>query len=271
VRNELRVADKAGEFRAGALRPDDAGVVRLTGEVGREVGRREIEVPVIDPTELFARCLLWHLDAQGIGLSGSVAVEAGAAAALGAGVELGRLETPLGNALIVANKESDNSISDHLFKVVGAAAGGEGSFEGGARAVLAFLAERVGTPTDGIVLRDGSGLSHRNRVTARAMTATLAAMAKAEPAARDRYLRSLPVAGEDGSMEERLRDAPYTGSVRAKTGYISGVSCLSGYARTRGGRTLAFSILINDYGPRQTNAQMKAIQDDLCRTLVDLW
>ncbi|HZJ71505.1 MAG TPA: D-alanyl-D-alanine carboxypeptidase, partial [Planctomycetota bacterium] len=114
-------------------------------------------------------------------------------------------------------------------------------------------------------------LSHRNRVTARAMTAALAAMARAEPAVRDAFLRSLPVAGEDGSLDERLQEPAHAGSVRAKTGYISGVSCLSGYARTRSGRTLAFSILINDYGPKQTNQQMKAVQDDVCRALVDLW
>lgn len=271
VRNELRRADAPNEFAAGAFRPDAAGLVRVTGKVGKSVGRREIDVPVIDPAELFARCLLWHLDARGIKLSGSVAVEAGAAAALGPAVELACVETPLGNALVVANKESDNSIADHLFKVLGAAAGGEGSFEGGARAIAAFLEQRVGTSATGLVLRDGSGLSHRNRITARAMTSMLAVMARSETAVRDSFLRSLPVSGEDGSMDERLREAPYAGSVRAKTGYISGVSCLSGYARTRGGRTLAFSILINDYGPKQTNKQMKAIQDDLCRALVDLW
>ncbi|HZM00600.1 MAG TPA: D-alanyl-D-alanine carboxypeptidase/D-alanyl-D-alanine-endopeptidase, partial [Planctomycetota bacterium] len=259
------------EFQVGAIRPDGAGAVRVTGAVGRAVGRREIEVPVVDPTELFARCLLWNLDAAGLGLSGAVAVEAGAAAALEAPVELAAFETPLGNAVVVANKESDNSIADHLFKVLGATAGGEGSFAGGERAVLGFLEQPIGTPTAGLVLRDGSGLSHRNRITARAMTAVLAAMANAEPAARDAFLRSLPVAGVDGSLEERLRDPPYAGSVRAKTGYISGASSLSGYARTRGGRTLAFSILINDFGPKQTNQQMKAIQDDLCRAFVDLW
>ena len=270
VRNELREADKSNEFEVGAIRPDGAGVIKVTGEVGRSVGRREIEVPVVDPTELFARCLLWHLDQAGIKVGGDVAVEAGAAAALASPVELAAIETPLGNALIVANKESDNSIADHLFKVVGAQ-GGEGSFEGGARAVTGFLEQRVGTPVSELVLRDGSGLSHRNRVTARAMTAALAAMARAEPAVRDAFLRSLPVAGEDGSLDERLTEPAYAGSVRAKTGYISGVSCLSGFARTRSGRTLAFSILINDYGPRQTNVQMKAIQDDVCRALVDLW
>jgi len=271
VRNELKPADKSNEFAVGAIRPDESGVVRVTGQVGRAVGTREIDVPVVDPAELFARCLLWQLDARELKVAGSVAVEAGAAAALAAPVELACVETPLGNALIMANKESDNSIADHLFKVLGASVGGEGSFEGGGRAVAGFLEQQVGTPMGELVLRDGSGLSHRNRVTARAMTATLATMARAEPAVRDAFLRSLPVSGADGSLDERLREAPYAGSVRAKTGYISGVSCLSGYARTRGGRTLAFSILINDYGPRQTNQQMKSIQDDVCRALVDLW
>jgi D-alanyl-D-alanine carboxypeptidase len=41
--------------------------------------------------------------------------------------------------------------------------------------------------------------------------------------------------------------------------------------RTERGRLLAFSILINEFQPKYSNRQMKAIQDDICRTLVDRW
>ena len=65
-----------------------------------------------------------------------------------------------------------------------------------------------------------------------------------------------------------MQELPLQGAVRAKTGYISGVSCLSGFAQTQNGRLLAFSVLINDFDPRYGNRQMKAIQDDFCRALV---
>jgi len=119
------------------------------------------------------------------------------------------------------------------------------------------------------VLRDGSGLAPSNRVTARLLTDTLVAMDHAPAAVRDIFLRALPVSGSDGSLENRLTDEGYRGAVRAKTGFIHGVSALSGYVRSRGGRTYAFSILFNDYQPKFDNGQMKAIQDSICRALVD--
>jgi PBP4 family serine-type D-alanyl-D-alanine carboxypeptidase len=271
VRTELQVADKSNVFKVGAIRPDDDGIVRVAGEIGRAVDLREIDVPVKDPTELFGRCLQAWLQDAGVTVAGGTAAAAGAAAALRDPVVLGSIETPLGNAIVLANKESDNSVADHLFKLAGVRSGNEGSFAGGGRAVTGFLQDAVGTPVEGLAVRDGSGLSARNRVTARQLCDALVTMANAPDAVRDAYLRSLPVAGLDGSLNERLTDAPYYGSVRAKTGYISGVSTLSGYARTAGGRTLAFSILINDFQPKYSNRQMKAIQDDICRTLIDRW
>ena len=57
--------------------------------------------------------------------------------------------------------------------------------------------------------------------------------------------------------------------MRAKSGYIGGVSALSGYVQTSSGRILAFSILINDVPDGVSNRLMKTVQDDICRDLVD--
>jgi D-alanyl-D-alanine carboxypeptidase/D-alanyl-D-alanine-endopeptidase (penicillin-binding protein 4) len=269
LRNELREAQTAATYKVGVLRPDGHGLVRVRGSIGRGVGKHEIQVPVHDPAALFGGCLTEALEQRGVPLGGEMQTLAGAANALVDPYLLGSLETPLGNALLLANKESDNSIADHLYKLLGALVEGEGSFSGGGRAVERFLRERVGTDTDGLALRDGSGLSPHNRVTARVMVDMLVAMARADPALRDPFLHTLPVSGLDGSLSARLTDEPYRGAVRAKTGYISRVSCLSGYVHSRAGRTYAFSILINGFSKKYSNAQMKAIQDSVCRALVD--
>jgi PBP4 family serine-type D-alanyl-D-alanine carboxypeptidase len=265
VRNELQPAASPLAYEVGALRPDAEGVVRVQGRIGREVEAQAVRVPVIDPATFFGQCLLAQLHRRGVLVRDGLLVEAGAAAR--APHELGRLESPLVNAVLLANKESDNGLADHLFKYLGATRGGAGSFAGGEQAVLGFL-RQVGTPVQGVVLHDGSGLSARDRVTARLLTDVLRAMARRGDAAGAAFLRSLPVAGLDGSLRDRMQQEPLLGAVRAKTGYISGVSCLSGLARTEAGRTLAFSILINDFDPRFGNKQMKAIQDDICRALV---
>jgi D-alanyl-D-alanine carboxypeptidase/D-alanyl-D-alanine-endopeptidase (penicillin-binding protein 4) len=57
----------------------------------------------------------------------------------------------------------------------------------------------------------------------------------------------LPVAGVDGTLEWRMRDGPATDKVQAKTGSMTHVHSLAGYATTAGGRQLAFAILLNNY------------------------
>jgi D-alanyl-D-alanine carboxypeptidase/D-alanyl-D-alanine-endopeptidase (penicillin-binding protein 4) len=266
IRDELGKAASAKAYEVGALRPDADGFVCVQGRIGSAVGPQAVRVPVIDPAGYFGACVLGELRRSGVEVTSGLEVEAGAGGR--ATERLGALTSPLVNAVLVANKESDNGLADHLFKNLGARKGGEGSFAGGQRAVLDWLQHGVGTSVEGVVLRDGSGLSSNDRVTARLLTDVLVSMARRGDAAGAAFLRSLPVAGLDGSLRDRMHDPPLQGAVRAKTGYIAGVSCLSGFARTQSGRTLAFSVLINGFDERFSNSSMKAIEDDFCRALV---
>ena len=83
------------------------------------------------------------------------------------------------------------------------------------------------------------------------------------------FLASLPASGIDGTLRRRMKAPPYRGRIRAKTGYITGVSCLSGYVLDDSGKeVLAFSILVNRV--RAGNGwRAKQMQDRICRLLVD--
>jgi D-alanyl-D-alanine carboxypeptidase/D-alanyl-D-alanine-endopeptidase (penicillin-binding protein 4) len=72
------------------------------------------------------------------------------------------------------------------------------------------------------------------------------------------FYRSLPVAGRDGTLNGRMRHGAAAGRCRGKTGTLTGVSALSGYCTTRGGRTVVFSILMNRAGNLYS---ARAIQD----------
>lgn len=270
LRNELRWASRPQQADVSLLRPDDGGVVRIAGRLSRGLGQRTYTVPVRDGALLFGRRMVAQLRARGVSLGGGLAREVGAAKRHSSAVELVRFETPLSLAVLLANKESDNSISDHLFKALGAYGAGQGSFDGGAAAVRRFLSETVRTKSAELVVEDGSGLAASNRLSARSLVDVLVTMNTAATAERQVFLSSLPVSGRDGSLARRLDDPPYRSAVRAKTGHISGVSSLSGYAVARSGRVLAFSFLANGLRPGD-NAAIKAIQDDVCRQLVDLW
>jgi D-alanyl-D-alanine carboxypeptidase/D-alanyl-D-alanine-endopeptidase (penicillin-binding protein 4) len=61
----------------------------------------------------------------------------------------------------------------------------------------------------------------------------------------DAFFASLPIAGVDGTIHDRMRSGPAKRNCRAKTGSLIGVSTLSGYCTTRSGREVAFSFLMN--------------------------
>jgi D-alanyl-D-alanine carboxypeptidase/D-alanyl-D-alanine-endopeptidase (penicillin-binding protein 4) len=120
-------------------------------------------------------------------------------------------------------------------------------------------------PREGCVLDDGSGLSRENRLTAMAVTELLGLMdaRHGEP-----WEETLAVAGRDGSLRRRMRGSVAEGRVFAKTGYIRGVSCLSGYVRARSGRRLAFSILMNGV-PWGELWKARLAQDKVCIRVVN--
>jgi serine-type D-Ala-D-Ala carboxypeptidase/endopeptidase (penicillin-binding protein 4) len=156
---------------------------------------------------------------------------------------------------------SQNWIAETLLKTVGREVRGQGSWDAGIAVEREFLTRTVGIDSADLVLRDGSGLSDRNLVTARALVRLLDYVRRTPRMAVVR--ESLPVAGREGSLRARLTDL--VGRVAAKTGYIGGVDSLSGWVATDDGRTVIFSILANR--TNQPSARMKAGIDDVVRAI----
>ena len=108
-------------------------------------------------------------------------------------------------------------------------------------------------------------------MTARAVTALLERVVGADAATARLYRDSLAVMGRKGTLEERLRGTVAEGRVFAKTGWIAGVSCLSGYAEPESGPRAVFSILIeypSELGGLNTSC-FKKLQDDLVLLLFE--
>ncbi|TQL66579.1 D-alanyl-D-alanine carboxypeptidase/D-alanyl-D-alanine-endopeptidase (penicillin-binding protein 4) [Nocardioides albertanoniae] len=123
---------------------------------------------------------------------------------------------------------SDNQLAEVLARHVGVAAG-EATFDGSTKAIRATLAD-LGIDTDGLVLRDGSGLSRQNRIPPSLLASTIQTAADPDRPELAPVLTGLPVAGWVGSLSLRFNfDAePGRGLVRAKTGTLTGVSSLAG-------------------------------------------
>lgn len=175
-----------------------------------------------------------------IGVRQSGGVRAGRAPA-GAALLATTASPPLSAILRLMNVDSDNFVAETLAKGVGAHGAGAGTTAAGTAHTASLLRERgILTGRDRLV--DGSGLARANRLAPASLVRLIAA-ADAQPAWGDALLRSLPQGGE-GTLVRRFRSGPATRRVRAKTGYLNGVTALSGRVVSRRGQRYAFSIIM---------------------------
>jgi D-alanyl-D-alanine carboxypeptidase/D-alanyl-D-alanine-endopeptidase (penicillin-binding protein 4) len=155
-------------------------------------------------------------------------------------VPLASVESPpLASIIRFMDHESDNFTAEMLLKELGAVELGHGTSAAGAQVVTRELAD-TGIPLAGVRIVDGSGLSPLDRLTVNALTSLLRA-AWLSPEVRPTLRAALPVAGVNGTLEDRMRSGPAHGNVFAKTGTTSEASALSGFVRDR----FAFAVLQN--------------------------
>jgi D-alanyl-D-alanine carboxypeptidase/D-alanyl-D-alanine-endopeptidase (penicillin-binding protein 4) len=137
------------------------------------------------------------------------------------------------------DRQSDNFYAEMLTKLVGALETDEGSTSAGASVIRKELRSR-GVPMRGVVISDGSGLSAYDRLTARA-TAKILRSALSDAQISNAFVDSLPTAGVNGTLFDRMTSGPAYRNVYAKTGTTDSASALSGFVRTR----FVFAILMN--------------------------
>jgi D-alanyl-D-alanine carboxypeptidase/D-alanyl-D-alanine-endopeptidase (penicillin-binding protein 4) len=253
--NALRMFASAGD--------DGATRVRIWGSIG--VGAPWAVYPrrIDDPVRFAGLALREALRAAGIAVEGSgVAtgpVPEGA-------TELARHESePLHAWLWRLGKESSNFHAEQLLRILGAERKGTpGTAARGAEVVRETLAA-WNVPTDGLVLRNGSGLFAADEVAPRTLAALLRAV-YLDVEIRPEFLAALAVAGRDGTLRSRLETPALRGRIRAKTGTLAAVWALSGYVFSSDGRAgYAFSVLVND--PCRRRDVARALQDDLAVAL----
>ncbi|QKY70795.1 D-alanyl-D-alanine carboxypeptidase/D-alanyl-D-alanine-endopeptidase [Lentibacillus sp. CBA3610] len=222
-------------------------------------------VSVWEPTGYALDVFKKSLEENGVRFIGNSDVKTGVMAPEDATVLTSRKSMPLEELFIPFMKLSNNGHGEILTKEMGRVLHDEGSWDAGIDVIEDVITD-FGLDSDTILLRDGSGMSHKNMIPANELTAFLTA-AKDEswfPA----FENSLPVAGAEerfvgGTLRYRMTEAPAEGNVVAKTGSLTGVSALSGYVSSQDGRELVFSIMFNNYlGSSDTE-----IEDAIATTL----
>ena len=227
-----------------------------------------ISTTIHDPPMLFGRVLADRLTREGIKVGTVVRPEYEDRIPDGRAIHA--IQTTLPLVLSRCNKDSQNLFAEALIKRMGRVTTGQpGSWENGAAAVRSVLRETLGPSAAAVSVADGSGLSRDNRVTARVLVGLLAAMhkdAKLGPV----YRESLSIAGADGTLGRRFKDIKC--QLYGKSGYINGVSTLSGYLIAppdgdRGEHVIAFAFLFNEFKPPVYVHHVRDVQDKLVRAL----
>jgi D-alanyl-D-alanine carboxypeptidase/D-alanyl-D-alanine-endopeptidase (penicillin-binding protein 4) len=162
-------------------------------------------------------------------------------------------------------KPSLNQMAEAIFKAIGLELQGEGT-AAAARTALDTTLLEWGVSRDGFVVRDGSGLSRYNYLSPETLVRVLDRMRR--DSLFELWRTSLPAAGREGTLTNRMRGTPAEGVVHAKTGYVTGARSLSGYAPAADGRTLIFSLLCNNW--TVPIREVERVQDTIVTHLVTL-
>ena len=217
--------------------------VNVAGRIRVGADPRTIYRRVANPSLFLGQTLRQMLDRHGITVAGGVRV--GASPAQGLRVIAAHDSAPLAVVIQDLNKRSNNFAAEQLLRTMGAEIGGRpGSWDKGLKAVAQYL-NGVGLKTGTYQMTNGSGLYDSNRFSANQI-ATILRAASHDFRISAEFLASLAIAGTDGTIAHRMGSTLAERYVRAKTGTLANVSCLSGFAGSPGHLPLVFSILVND-------------------------
>jgi D-alanyl-D-alanine carboxypeptidase/D-alanyl-D-alanine-endopeptidase (penicillin-binding protein 4) len=246
---------------------DGSVAITLNGAFPRGCSRRT-ELQLVDRQLLAERLFatLWR------SLGGSWTGRArDAAAPAGARLLARRESRPWGEVLRNLNKRSDNAHTRMLYMALGMAETASTpasdvtttTAELAARSIRRWLAEQR-IDASGLVLDNGSGLSRSERIS----PFQLAQLLKVAHAGRmaPELLMSLPVAGSDGTMRNRLKDSPAAGWARLKTGTLRNVVALAGYVNDASGRPWAVAFIVNHDNAAQARPVLDALVDWVARS-----
>ncbi len=257
-RAPVRLAYDASLFTGPAVSPDwEPGYVpddvvspisALWVDEGRDV--TGLADRSADPASAAAAAFAAALRGQGVAVRGPVRPGTAGPAA----VEVARVESaPVAQVVQHVLEISDNEGAEVLARHVALAQARPASFSGASRAVADVLTS-LGVDLGGAVILDGSGLSRDNRLPVTTLLDVLAVGASARHPDVRATVAGLPVAGFTGSLAYRFETgAPAgPGSVRAKTGTLTGVHGLAGVVTSRDGVVMRFVAIADRVREPQT-------------------
>lgn len=261
VQIENKISTAAGtraKIGSKAVADGDGTKITLTGSIGQNAEAQYVRKRIDNPTLFSGSAMLAALRAAGIEAEGPVK----AGKRPNGAKTLVMHESPsLAYVVFLMNKWSNNFLAEMLFKMVGS--GGKTADASRSPAFVEKFLSKAGVKTKGFKSLNGSGLYTGNLITPRQIVELLDWMV--DQPTYPEFAASLPTAGRDGTLAKRLANPITRNTLRGKTGTLNEVTALSGYLRTKSGRTLAYAVLIND--PPVRAWTLRRVQDELAEAL----
>lgn len=233
-------------------RDPGANLVVVKGTLPAKGAPRKLVLAIEEPAQHAAAVLKRLLEERGIKVRGIArARHEQAKTQEDPAVLAEHVSVPLGDAVKLINKISQNLHTEMLLRTVARQNGAWATPDDLMKVPQDFYAS-AGIAPDDVIQSDASGLSRHDLVTPRAIV-TLLSFAQKQPWF-EIYYGSLPVAGQDGTLEDRMKNTLAAGRIHAKTGSVEHVRTLSGFAETPNGRRLIFSFLSNNQGGKNHEA-----------------
>ncbi len=260
IENEVRTGPAGSERKLEVSREPGSRLFVLRGTIPLRAGPHMLTLAVEEPAEHAAHLLKRMLEARGIRVYGQARVrhlpraESNVAPEAAAGspeVLAEHLSVPLAEAVRYVNKVSQNLHSELLLRAAARERIGAMTSEAALKFAQDFF-KSIGIEEGDVVLYDASGLSRRNLVTPQAEVKLLQYAAQQPWAAT--FRSTLPVAGDDGTLAERMKNTPAAGRMWAKTGSLEHGNALAGYATSVRGEKLVFAMFGNNHNLRGSAA-----------------
>ncbi len=268
IENSVVTGSRGGEEKLAVSRDPGSRLIQVSGTMPLDAQPRRMTIAVEEPAEYAASIFARLLIARGIKVDGHprarhAPVPAGDAAAPQT-VLAERASVPLADEVRLTNKNSENLHAELLLLLAGHEKAGARNYEDALKVAAEFY-RTAGIADGDVALSDGSGLSRKDLVTPRAVVQLLR-YAATQPWG-ELYRSTLPVAGEDGTLSDRMKNTPGVGRIFAKTGTIGHGNAISGYATTLRGERLLFSILGNNNNFHAQDANK--VLDAICVAMVE--
>jgi D-alanyl-D-alanine carboxypeptidase/D-alanyl-D-alanine-endopeptidase (penicillin-binding protein 4) len=247
IENQLKV-NAGGVNKVSIHRPYPFNTIKVTGEVLPNSRAINDAASISNQTLFFATVMKETLQENGVTVQGKALDCDDIPNWQHTPTDFATLDVqqspPFAQVLKTMEKESQNLYAETFVRTLGLQLKGLGTFENG-RSVVQETLQQWGSAPNVYQYYDGSGLSRQDYISPNVLVNVLSQMRQSPYWST--WYEALPIAGRDGTLQNRMKGTAAENNVRGKTGTISNVRGMSGYVTTADGEEVVFSFLVNGH------------------------